>query len=91
MPQACLTISGNYAAPSAVNAYTFYYYDGGDGNATNVAVNSGYAAQTNDFGIYRFSVVISAGTGSFADNITVRSGGNSAQTHLDFGKGAPTQ
>lgn len=87
MPKACISISGNQARPAANYAYTFYYNTGGNADPSNPAVNSGYVAQTDDYGKYYFSVVISAGTGTFSDTITVNSGANSGNTHLELPAG----
>jgi hypothetical protein len=80
MPKACVNISGAFAYPRNPGAigwlYQFYYYPEGTKNPGNVAVNSGFDAQTDDFGAYTFSAMITAGTGTFTDTITVRSGSN---------------
>jgi hypothetical protein len=87
MPKACLDISGVLASPRNASGtgwyYQFYYYPGGNTNIGNIPVNSPFAAQTDDFGQYTFSTLISAGTGSFFDeSIYVRSGSNSASAAL---------
>jgi hypothetical protein len=80
MPNACVNISGAFAYPRNPSAlgwlYQFYYYPDGTNDPGNVAVNSGFDAQTDDFGSYTFSAMITAGTGTFTDTITVRSGSN---------------
>lgn len=71
IPNARMFISGAFAQPNAAGLYQFYYYPGGTQNP-NTAVNSGYEAQADDFGVYNFSIVL---TGSaFDDTIYVTSG-----------------
>ncbi len=75
MPKACITISGSQAAPVTPSSYQFFFNPNGTTNSTgNVAVNSGFEAQTDDFGQYTFSAEVSAGTGTFQDTIVVSSG-----------------
>ncbi len=74
MPKACIGISGTFAVPNAFAAYQFQFYP--KDVVPNLPVNSGFSAQTDDFGQYTFSTLISAGTGTFTDTITVQSGAN---------------
>ena len=73
IPSARMIITGAYAQPNSSGLYQFYYYSDGTQNPNgNAAVNSGYEAQADDYGVYNFSVVI---TGSaFDDTIYVTSG-----------------
>lgn len=73
IPNARMFISGGYAQPNSAGLYQFYYYPGGtQGQNPNTAVNSGYEAQADDFGVYNFSIEV---TGSvFDDTIYVTSG-----------------
>ena len=74
MPKACVTISGSLAVPSGFGAYQFQFYP--SWTIPNAPVDSGFLAQTDDFGQYTFSTLISGGTGTFKDTIYVRSGTN---------------
>lgn len=74
MPEACITISGALAIPYAGAAYQFQYYP--SWITSNVLVDSGFSAKTNDFGQYTFSTIASAGAGTWSDQIYVRSGTN---------------
>ncbi len=80
MSKACLNISGSLAQSANTSqlwAYQFWYLPGGEGQAGNYKVFSPYEAQTDDFGQYSFSIVLTAGTGTFFDQtITARSGAN---------------
>ncbi len=72
-PYANIYISGAFAVPVTGALYQFYYYPNGTQNPNgNAAVNSGFNAQTDKYGVYDFSVVI---TGSaFKDTVYVTSG-----------------
>lgn len=82
IPKAPLRITGGFAEPrNATNTttrYQFYFYAGGENNPTNVKVPSGFDAQTDDHGVYTFSVTIFGTVGgaanSFKDTIVVYSG-----------------
>ncbi len=74
MPRACITISGAFAVPSTYSIYQFQFYP--SWITPNAAVNSGFPAQTDDFGAYTFSTLITAGSGTFTDTIYARSGTN---------------
>jgi len=80
MPKACINISGPLAFPrnpsNTLPRYQFYFYPNGTNNPNNIAENSGFDAQTDDFGAYTFSAMITAGSGTFTDTITVLSGSN---------------
>ncbi|MBM2839134.1 MAG: hypothetical protein HW415_1759 [Deltaproteobacteria bacterium] len=75
MNKAKLMISGPFAVPRTPVAY-YQFYRGN--NATGGAVNSGFEAETDEFGAYTFSVIIdaAASAGGFADYIAVYSGTN---------------
>jgi len=75
MPKACVTVTGALAVPNGLALYQFQF----DPSSVipNVPVNSGFNAQTDDFGNYTFSTLLSAGTGTWSDTIYVRSGTNS--------------
>jgi hypothetical protein len=78
MPNASLNISGAFAFPrnaqQTVWHYQFYYYPGGTNNPSNVAIDSPFNAQTDDFGAFTFSTLVSVSTGTFTDTVVVRSG-----------------
>jgi len=74
MPKACITVSGAFAVPNGFGLYQFEFYPSSAN--PNVAVNSGFSAQTDDFGQYTFSTLITAPSGTFTDTIFVRSGTN---------------
>jgi uncharacterized protein YcfL len=81
MAKACLDISGAFAFPRNSTQtgvhYQFYYYPDGTSNPSgNLAVSSPFSAQTDDFGVYTFSALVSATSGTFTDTITVSSGAN---------------
>ena len=85
MPNACLYISGSFAFPSNATHtgvhYQFYYYPHGtnytNGNFLgNIPVNSPFIAQTDDFGQYTFSALVSAARQTFTGTIVVLSGLN---------------
>jgi hypothetical protein len=80
-PKAILHISGAFAVPRNVSGsnqrYQFYY--GPDGPfGTNQPVNSGFDAQTDDYGTYHFSILVYGTVGGaanvFTDTIAVSSG-----------------
>ncbi len=71
VPNARMFISGGFAQPNSAGLYQFYYYPGGT-QYPNTAVNSGYEAQADDFGVYDFSIVVSGV--AFDDTIYVTSG-----------------
>ncbi len=73
MPYACLNISGGLAVP---DAYAIYQFQDGPSWASPAKVNSGFRARTDVNGQYTFSTVISAGSGTWKDNIYVESGAN---------------
>lgn len=75
MNKAKIRISGPFAVPRVPVAY-YQFYRGY--NATGGAVDSGFEAETNEFGVYAFSVIIdaAASAGGFSDYIAVYSGTN---------------
>lgn len=76
MPYACIRVWGALAVPSGYGAYQFQYYPAPKN--PNAPVDAGFTAQTDEFGMYNFSTLISAGTGTFKDTIRVQSGAISA-------------
>ena len=81
MSKACIDISGAFAFPRNSTQtgvhYQFYYYPDGTSNPNgNVPVSSPFSAQTDDFGQYTFSALVSAASGTFTDTVIVRSGAN---------------
>jgi hypothetical protein len=82
IPKAPIRITGLFAEPrNATNTttrYQFYFLPGGENNPTNIKVDSGFEAQTDDRGVYNFSVTIFGTVGgapnSFKDTIVVTSG-----------------
>jgi len=76
MPKACINVTGTFAVPNGFALYQFYFYPNSNANPNNIAVNSGFAAQTDDFGQYTFSTLLSAASGTFTDTIYVQSGAN---------------
>ncbi len=74
IPYAYVQVEGSFAIPNGMGLYQFYYYPFGTDNPSNVAVPSGFTAQTREDGTYTFSIVI-FGTSLFdPDNIRVRAG-----------------
>ena len=80
MPKACITVSGAFAVPNGFGLYQFEFFP--SSVTPNTAVNSGFSAQTDDFGQYTFSTLLSAGTGTWNDTIYIRSGANQANATL---------
>lgn len=85
MPKACLYISGSFAAPrNATHTgvhYQFYYYPDGTNSTNgnihgNIPMNSPFIAQTDDFGQYSFSALVSTARRTFTGTIVVQSGLN---------------
>lgn len=83
MPSAKVRISGAFAVPSPGATYQFYWKPGGDQDPTNPPVNSGFEAQTDDFGVYIFSVVIFGTSTGFTDTIFVTSGTASGSATIE--------
>jgi len=81
MPKACITVSGAFAVPDVRALYQFQFYP--SSVMPNLAVNSGFNAQTDDHGAYVFSTLLSAGTGTWSDTIYVRSGTNSGNATVE--------
>ena len=84
MAKACIDISGSFAFPRNATQtgvhYQFYFNPDGTSNPNgNVAVSSPFSAQTDDFGQYTFSAVVTATSGSFTDTVIVRSGANQGE------------
>lgn len=71
MPWAKIRISGTFAEPNSGAVYQFYYYPGGT-NVANTPVDSPFQAQTNEFGVYNFSITVDGTV--FKDTVTVSSG-----------------
>lgn len=82
MPKACITVSGTFAVPNGYALYQFQYYP--KDVSPNVPVNSGFSAQTDDFGQYTFSTLLSAPSGTWHDTIYVQSGTNSANATVSI-------
>ena len=81
MAKACIDISGSFAFPRNATQtgvhYQFYFFPDGTSNPNgNLAVSSPFSAQTDDFGQYTFSALVTAASGSFTDTVIVRSGAN---------------
>jgi len=77
IPKAIVHISGTFAVSlsNSVPAYQFYFYpDGPDRVGGNTAVDSGFDAQTDDYGVYDFSVSVYGPGTTFNDTIVVTSG-----------------
>ncbi len=81
MAKACIDISGSFAFPRNSTQtgvhYQFYFFPDGTSNPSgNTPVSSPFSAQTDDFGAYTFSALVTAASGSFTDTVIVRSGAN---------------
>jgi hypothetical protein len=77
IPKAIIHITSSFAVTNSGVAplYQFYYYpDGPDRVGGNTRVNSGYDAQTDDYGVYDFSVSVFGPGSTFNDTINVTSG-----------------
>jgi hypothetical protein len=75
MPYANVIISGGFAIPSTLGLYQFYWFPDGNLNADPakiIPVDSGFLAQTNEYGVYDFSIVVFGLP--FEDTIHVTSG-----------------
>jgi hypothetical protein len=83
VPYANLVISGGFAYPHWSASYQFYWYPDGDKNiAGNTAVDSGFRPQTNEYGVYDFSIVVSGSP--FTDTIYVTSGTAAGQADIEL-------
>ena len=83
IPYARIRIYGQFAAPAPGALYQFYWYPNGT-QQPNVAIDSGYEAQTNEYGVAEFSIEITAGTSSFEDTLYAVSGTASVSAVLKF-------
>lgn len=80
--KAQIQISGAFAEPrNATNTnarYQFYRFPGGEVIPGNIPVNSGFTAETDSNGVYKFSITIYGQVGgvpnAFTDNINIHSG-----------------
>lgn len=83
--KAQLFISGQAAAPRIPSRYQFYRGVNG-----NTPVDGGFTAETDNFGIYNFSIKIPAlvdgTTNSFKDNIEITSGGAFVSVSVTLGE-----
>jgi hypothetical protein len=93
MPKASVKISGAFAVPRATSRYQFYFYPDAFQNPNNLPVDSGFFAQTDDFGTYNFSVAIfsqatlsngAVVTNAFGDNINATSGSAFGTMRIDL-------
>jgi len=83
IPLGRFRISGAFAAPNASAAYQFYYFPTGPDNPNgNTAVPSGFEAQTDDNGVYKFSIVVFGSNVGFIDTIRADSGTASGTVDL---------
>ena len=86
IPYAQVKISSAFAAPYATPQYQFYWYIDATHNPNgNVAVDSSFVKQTDEFGFLDFSIEI-LGTSSFDDTIYVAAGTASATSTIKFNK-----
>jgi hypothetical protein len=73
MPKANVSIYGGFAFPRTPTHYQFYLgpncVPGG-----SKAVDSGFTAQTDDFGVYSFSALVSFSSNTFSDIVYAYSG-----------------
>jgi hypothetical protein len=73
MNNADVTIYGGFAFPRTPTHYQFYLgpncIAGG-----SAAVNSGFTVQTDNYGVYSFSALVSFASGTFSDKIDAYSG-----------------
>jgi guanyl-specific ribonuclease Sa len=82
IPYAKIHISGAFAEPFVPAQYQFYYYPEGTARPEgNRPVNSGFDGQTNENGVYNFSIVVYGGT-AFDDTIYLNSGTANASVVL---------
>jgi hypothetical protein len=88
MPYAIVHITGSFAEPYGNAHYQFYYFPNGPSNPTgNTAVDSGFDVQTDEFGVYNFSIVIYGGS-VFDDTIHFTSGSAVDEVTLSVGGGS---
>jgi len=92
-PKAVIYITGSFAEPrntaNSTARYQFYYYPGGELNTTKqLKVDSGFYAQTDDYGNYRFSITVYGRVGgaanTFTDTINISSGSAFASHSLSI-------
>mgnify|MGYP001596746244 FL=1 len=74
IPFAVIEVAGSFAIPNGMGLYQFYFYPNGTQTVGNIAVDSGFKAQTKEDGTYSFSVVFFAGSLFEEDTIRVTSG-----------------
>jgi hypothetical protein len=76
MNDAELTVSGAFAFPRQGGGDRYTFYNGPCTYPLNPANGraSGFKAVTDSHGVYRFAVLVTAGTGTFTDTIYVQSG-----------------
>jgi hypothetical protein len=93
MPKASVKITGNRAVPDPTASYQLYYYPDAFQNPNNVPVDSGFLAQTDDFGVYNFSIAlfsqVTLSTGAavaniFSDSISATSGAAFASMDIEI-------
>lgn len=85
IPYANIHITGAFAVPATAAFYQFYYYPGGSLRpGGNFSVNSGFNAQTNEYGVYMFSAEVYGPGSAFKDTIYINSGTVSATATLEL-------
>jgi hypothetical protein len=77
MNDAELTISGAFAYPRQGGGARYTFYNGPCDYPLNLANRreSGFKALTDQHGVYKFAVLVTAATGTFTDTIHAQSGG----------------
>lgn len=83
IPYANIHITGAFAEPATAAFYQFYFYPGGS-RIPNTIVDSGFNAQTDEYGIYRFSAEMYGPGSAFKDTIYINSGTVSATATLEL-------
>jgi len=75
IPNATIHITGAFAEPAVAANYQFFFYpDGSQRVGGNTEKDSGFDAQTDDFGVYDFSIEAFGPGATFSDTIYVTSG-----------------
>jgi hypothetical protein len=75
IPNATIHITGAFAEPAVAANYQFFYYpDGSQRVGGNTEKDNGFDAQTDDFGVYDFSIEAFGPGAAFTDTIYVTSG-----------------
>ena len=74
VPTAKLYIDGAFASPRLGAGRRYFFYEGWGCTDPAQYRDSGFNAETDDEGNYQYSLLVTAGSGTFDDNVQVYSG-----------------